>query len=159
MPQRWNERLPVFRCTLFFGVGVLANRCSKRNLCATAFIVVSLAFVNDCGYKRWVRDFGAIGNGTADDRRAIQATIDDVAAQGGSVVYFQAGSYKISIYTPGPGQFPWPWALTIRPNITLQGVGANSSIIKLANNQVPYGALFAPEPLDSDVMGFTHLQF
>jgi hypothetical protein len=86
MPQRWNERLAVFRCTLFFGVGVLANRCSKRNLCATAFIVVSLAFVNDCGYKRSVKDFGAIGNGTADDRRAIQATIDDVAAQGGGVV-------------------------------------------------------------------------
>jgi hypothetical protein len=65
---------------------VLANRCPKRNLCATAFIVVFLAFVNDCGYKRWVKDFGAIGNGTADDRRAIQATIDDVADQGVGVV-------------------------------------------------------------------------
>jgi hypothetical protein len=155
MPHIWSERLAAFPSTLFSGVGVLANRCSKRNLCATAFIVVSLAFVNDCGYKPSVKDFGAIGNGTADDRRAIQATIDDGTAQGGGVVYFLAGSYKISIYTPGPGQFPWPRALTIRPNITLQAVGANSSTIKLANNQVPYGAPFAPEPLDSDVSGST----
>lgn len=128
--------------------------CLKRCLRANVIIAVSLAALNACGYKRSVIDFGATGNGTADDRRAIQATIDDVAAHGGGVVYFPAGSYKVTIYTPDPGQFPWPRGLTIRPNITLQGVDAHSSVIKLANNQVPYGALFAPEPLNSDVSGF-----
>jgi hypothetical protein len=44
--------------------------------------------------------------------------------------------------------------LTIRPNVRLQGVNCSSSVIKLANDQVPYGALFAPEPLDADVSGF-----
>jgi hypothetical protein len=101
-----------------------------------------------------VKDFGATGDGTADDRVAIQATIDDVAAHRGGVVYFPAGIYKITIYTPAAGQFPWPLAVTIRPNITLQGVNCTSSVIKLADNQVPYGALFAPEPLGSDVSGF-----
>jgi hypothetical protein len=139
---------------------VLKLKRSKHNLVTTALIVVSLVLllsfrtVKQNGYQRSVQDFGATGNGTADDRTAIQATIDDVAAHGGGLVYFPAGSYKITIYTPAPGQFPWPRALTIRPNIRLQGVDANSSVIKLADNQIPYGALFAPEPLEADVSGF-----
>lgn len=51
-----------------------------------------------------VKDFGAIGNGTADDTAAIQAAIDDVAytTSGfygevtGKILYFPAGVYKIS---------------------------------------------------------------
>jgi Pectate lyase superfamily protein len=139
---------------------VLNLEPAKANLRTTAFIVVCLVFLSvlasqgQNGYQRSVKDFGAAGNGMADDRIAIQATIDDVAARGGGVVYFPAGVYKITIYTRVRGSFPWPRALTIRPNITLQGVNGSSSVIKLANNQVPYGALFAPEPLESDVSGF-----
>jgi Pectate lyase superfamily protein len=133
---------------------------AKHNLRRTIFICVSLlpllALLSwlQNGYMRSVKTFGAIGDGIADDRVAIQATIDDVAAHRGGVVYFPAGIYKITIYTPPDGQFPWPRALTIRPNIRLQGVNSTSSVIKLANAQAPYGALLAPEPLDADVSGF-----
>jgi Pectate lyase superfamily protein len=134
----------------------LKPQCSNRNLRIAVFIYASLLLLlalvsaSKIGYQRSVKDFGAIGDGIADDRTAIQATIDDVARHRGGVVYFPVGSYKITITTPAPGQFPWPRALTIRPNITLQGVDAKSSIIKLADNQTPYGALFAPEPLNTD---------
>lgn len=43
-----------------------------------------------------VKDFGATGNGSTDDTAEIQATIDAVADAGGGVVYFPAGTYKIS---------------------------------------------------------------
>jgi hypothetical protein len=106
------------------------------------------------GYQRSVRDFGAAGDGDADDRKAIQATIDTVAANGGGVVYFPAGTYKVTVYTPAAGRFHWPRVFTIKPNVTLQGVNSATSIIKLADNQVPYGALLAPDPLGADVSGF-----
>jgi Pectate lyase superfamily protein len=133
---------------------------SNSNLAAAAFtgicfvLLLSLRTVQQNDYQRSVKDFGATGDGTGDDRAAIQATIDDVAAHGGGIVYFPSGNYRITIYAPAPGQFPWPRGLTIRHNIRLQGVDAKSSVIRLADNQVPYGALFAPEPLDSDVSDF-----
>jgi hypothetical protein len=45
-----------------------------------------------------VKDYGAIGNGTANDRAAIQAAIDDVPASGG-IVYLPPGHYRVG--TPG----------------------------------------------------------
>lgn len=43
-----------------------------------------------------VKDFGAVGNGVANDRSAIKATIDAAAANGGGTVLFPAGTYLIS---------------------------------------------------------------
>jgi len=43
-----------------------------------------------------VKDFGAVGNGVADDTVAIQACIDSVSAAGGGTVYIPAGTYKLS---------------------------------------------------------------
>ncbi len=40
-----------------------------------------------------VRDFGAIGDGTSLDTRAVQAAVDRAAADGGGCVYFPAGDY------------------------------------------------------------------
>ena len=57
---------------------------SKRNLrrtvfiCASLLLLVALLSAPQNGYQRSVKDFGAIGDGTADDRAAIQVTIDDV---------------------------------------------------------------------------------
>ena len=73
---------------------------------------------------------------------------------GGGGVYLPAGTYKVTVYTPAAGQFPWPRALTIKANVTLRGVNHTSSVIKLADNQVPYGALLAPEHLGAHVSGF-----
>ena len=43
-----------------------------------------------------VKDFGAVGDGVADDRAAIQSTIDRVEARGGGWVYLPKGNYLIS---------------------------------------------------------------
>jgi len=45
-----------------------------------------------------VKDFGAVGDGAADDTTAIQAANDAVNTAGGGQVYFPAGTYK----TTGP---------------------------------------------------------
>lgn len=42
-----------------------------------------------------VQRFGALGNGITDDRAAIQAAIDAVAAIGGGLVYFPPGVYVV----------------------------------------------------------------
>jgi hypothetical protein len=67
-----------------------------------------------------VKDFGAIGNGVADDTAAIQATINAAASQGlGASVYFPTGQYRITA------------ALTItNTKVTLIGEGIDSSIIR-----------------------------
>ena len=39
-----------------------------------------------------VKDFGAVGDGVTDDTAAIQAALDHVAANGGTL-YFPAGTY------------------------------------------------------------------
>jgi hypothetical protein len=42
-----------------------------------------------------VKDFGATGDGTTDDREACQAAIDAVVADGGGVVIFPTGEYNL----------------------------------------------------------------
>lgn len=43
-----------------------------------------------------VIDFGAIGNGVADDTVAINATVNAVVANGGGTIFFPAGTYLIT---------------------------------------------------------------
>jgi parallel beta-helix repeat protein len=64
-----------------------------------------------------VKDFGALGNGVADDTTAIQNALN---AGIGRSVYFPAGTYRIST------------TLLVKTNTTLVGDGINKSIIKLA---------------------------
>lgn len=45
-----------------------------------------------------VKDFGATGNGTTDDRAAIQAAFNYVNSLGGGTLYFPAGTYRITGY-------------------------------------------------------------
>jgi len=73
-----------------------------------------------------VKDFGAVGNGVADDTAAIQAAINYVASLGGGVVYFPSGTYLVSA------------AVTITSNgLALVGCGLTvvgfASIIKNIN--------------------------
>lgn len=63
-----------------------------------------------------VRDFGAIGDGRADDRVAVQRAYEKVAAQGGGHLYFPSGQYRIAL------------TLTSRA-VHLCGAGASSSIL------------------------------
>ncbi len=43
-----------------------------------------------------VKDFGAVGDGVADDATAINATVNAVVAVGGGTVFFPAGTYLIN---------------------------------------------------------------
>ena len=43
-----------------------------------------------------VLDFGAVGDGVANDRPACQAAIDAAVAAGGGAVYFPSGTYKLN---------------------------------------------------------------
>lgn len=44
--------------------------------------------------------YGAVGDGIADDRAAIQSAIDAAVAAGGGVVYFPKGTYALTSYYP-----------------------------------------------------------
>ena len=76
-----------------------------------------------------VKDFGAVGNGVADDTAAIQAALNSFGTAGGAL-YFPAGNYKVSaplinqqIYTD-EGEF------------LLQGAGGATTITSTHNGPV-----------------------
>lgn len=62
--------------------------------------------------------YGAKGDGSTDDRAAIQAALDAAAAAGGGVVYLPAGTYIINKY------------LTIGSKVRLVGAGMSVTTIK-----------------------------
>jgi parallel beta-helix repeat protein len=71
-----------------------------------------------------VKDFGAVGNGVADDTAAIQAAIDAVGSAGGGSVYVPVGTYKLTS------------SLTVTNDyVSIIGDGSSASIL-LGNNPV-----------------------
>jgi len=69
------------------------------------------------GSAAWIREFsgavnvkwvGAKGNGATDDTTAIQSAIDYVASNGGGVVFFPQGEYKVT-------------SITLKENVSLKG--------------------------------------
>lgn len=71
-----------------------------------------------------VKDFGAVGDGTTNDRPAIEAAIQSVAASGGSV-FFPKGIYAINTYIS-----------CIASNISL--IGDNGALIKQLSPSAGY---------------------
>ena len=63
-----------------------------------------------------VKDFGAVGDGVADDTTAIQAALNAAFTAGGGGVYVPTGTYKITL------------PLIVRSNTSLYGDGASSVI-------------------------------
>lgn len=64
-----------------------------------------------------VKDFGAVGNGVADDTTSIQTAINSVQDAGGGDVFFPAGVYKVTA------------TLNVnKPNVRLIGTGDGSLI-------------------------------
>ena len=78
-----------------------------------------------------IRWFGAKGDNVADDKIAIQSTINFVSERGGGVVTVPASSYKSS------GNIVLP------ANIILQGEGRRSSIISFTHSGDGLSSLFA----------------
>src|SRR4051812_42530912 len=73
-----------------------------------------------------VKDFGAIGNGVADDTLAIQSAIDAAHAAGGGSVYVPNGTYIVR-----GGDQASDGAILLYDNITLYGDGMGATSIKL----------------------------
>jgi hypothetical protein len=84
-----------------------------------------------------VKDFGAVGNGVADDTLAVQSAINAIAAAGGGVVLFPQGTYGVTS------------TITISSNnTTLQGQGDGTQIKYIGSAQIDYllyGAATATE--------------
>jgi hypothetical protein len=69
-----------------------------------------------------VKDFGAVGDGVADDTAAIQAAIDAVEAAGGGSLYFPTGTYLTS------------GAHTVTASIRFFGDNSTSCVIRLSGS-------------------------
>ncbi|MFT8813212.1 glycosyl hydrolase family 28-related protein [Oenococcus sp.] len=69
-----------------------------------------------------VKDFGALGNGVADDTAAIQSALDAANSKGGGEVYFPAGVYMLSK------------SLTVYSYIKMVGASEFSVLIKQTND-------------------------
>jgi Pectate lyase superfamily protein len=91
-----------------------------------------------------VKQFGAVGNGIADDTQAIQSTVK-AATQQGKAVFFPQGIYQIQI------QPQLSRALTLYKNTVLIGEGYRKSILRLANPSGNYSAILAGSAPDSDL--------
>jgi parallel beta-helix repeat protein len=115
--------------------GALANVYTGLTL-PLAGVPGALAYLTDTGRGLWidqgsqwvslsgrvslVTDYGAHGNGVADDTTAVQNAINGLPTTGG-VVYFPAGTYKLTA------------PIALFSNVVLAGAGA-SSILAVSGN-------------------------
>ena len=79
---------------------------------------ISVEFPNVEVKRVSARDFGAKGNGAANDTFALQSAIDHVASYGGGVVDIPIGVYSID-------------GLSLSEGITLQGESRDDSVLKM----------------------------
>ncbi len=76
-----------------------------------------------------VKDYGAKGDGVANDTSAIQAAVNAAHAAGGGQVYIPAGTYIVT----GDGTASHG-AIMLYDNITVYGDGMGATTVKLADN-------------------------
>ncbi len=68
-----------------------------------------------------LKDFGAVGNGVADDKQALLAAFNALNAQGGGTLYIPPGTYRIVSSAP---------SLILTGNTFIYGAGSEVSILK-----------------------------
>ena len=91
-----------------------------------------------------VLDFGAKGDGTTDDTTTIQDAINAVFAAGGGIVFFPAGTYRVSSLSLNWG--------TAGTSIVFQGAGENATILKkIGATTTPIFSLIATLALSDGV--------
>lgn len=88
-----------------------------------------------------VRDFGALGNGTADDTAAFQAAIDALPVDGGTV-YVPAGSYAIDAVR----------SIRLRSRMHLE-MAFDAKLVVIANAVERAYALLADQASDVEISG------
>lgn len=86
-----------------------------------------------------VTSYGAVGNGTTDDRDAIQDAIDACETAGGGVVYFPKGTYlidsSVNVTLQASPLVTTPVGIVVGADyVTLEGDGRGLSIIKLGDD-------------------------
>lgn len=79
-----------------------------------------------------VKDFGAVGDGIADDFLAINKAAQYVSSQGGGTVYYPPGTYRItrSIRLDDFNVETNTYSGNVRRNMVHQGAGRDATIIK-----------------------------
>src|SRR5437867_2043274 len=90
-----------------------------------------------------VRDYGAKGDGVADDHSAIQAAIDAVRTSGGGVVWFPRGRYRVGATVVVP--------VVLDETIILRGEGMRSAYLYPATNGMTAVRFGASKPDDSRI--------
>ncbi len=98
--------------------------------------------------------FEARGDGVQDDRAAIQRALDAARDAGGGEVLLPAGTYRVTLAPRVPGERALRRVFTVYPNVRVRGIDRDSSIIKLADDQGGYGAIFAAQTFGADVSNF-----
>ena len=85
-----------------------------------------------------VKDFGAVGDGVADDSVALQSALDEARDNGGGVVFIPSGVFLVGVGSDN-GQLhdsKIKGGLKVGSNTTLQGEG-EASAIKIAEGSYP----------------------
>ena len=90
-----------------------------------------------------VKDFGAVGDGVADDTAAIQAAIDAAYLRGGGTIYFPTGKYIVSS------------SIIVPQRVTLVGESLGFVNQFITNDAAPKGSiLFLANGSNTDVVIF-----
>lgn len=111
-----------------------------------------------------VKDFGAVGDGVADDFLAINRAVKFVADQGGGTVYYPPGTYRItrSIRLDDFNVESNTYSGNVRRNVAHQGAGRDATTIladgfyaciftSFPEPFIPGGQIF-PDPVPGNVM-------
>ena len=88
-----------------------------------------------------LKDYGAVGDGVANDTSAVQSAVDAVSAAGGGVLWVPPGTYLVD-------------TITMAANVRLEGQGV-SSIFKLRTGTLLY--MFLVQNVSN--VGFVNLAF
>lgn len=107
-------------------------------------IMINSAYAVDLS----VKDFGAKGDGKNDDRAAIQSAVDAINKAGGGTINFPEGIYIIS----APNKGKWEPQIKLCNNLKFVGAGMYKTVLKIADNQGAYDAIFTGDSISGFAM-------